>query len=109
MALIDTTSPLSPVQQAALEVRRQSAYLQSAMLTAHQQIYQTVWSNPNATPQEILDEIGTDAADLFIAGSKLVDIVLTQNPAALTEEQYLPKQAPTLNPDGTVTLAPAAP
>ncbi len=106
MALIDPVNPLTAVQRAANRIREDSARLHMAMLHTHQSIYQTLWNTPGVDPQDILDELDTDAASLFVAGSKAVDILLGQNPNCLTEEQYVPQQAPAFNQGGTVTLAP---
>ena len=107
MALIDTTINQTPAQKAATRIRQQSASIHAALLGAHQIIFHALWHTPDATPQEILTELGGDAAGLFYTGSRAVEIVLSQKPDALTEDQYMPPQAPIINPDGSVTLMPA--
>lgn len=118
MALINIEPTATVAQKAAKRIRSASARLHALMLNSHQEIYQALWETPTSPPaepndpptyinaQDILNELGTDAAALFVAGGKAVEILLGQNAAALTEAQYLPKRAPTINVNGTVTLAP---
>ncbi len=107
MALIDTTSPLTATQRATNQIREDSARLHLVMLFTHQSIYRTLWDADD--PQAVLDELGADATSLFVSGAKVVEIILGQNPNALTPEQYIPQRVPTFNQNGTVTLAPATP
>ena len=105
MPLININESLTDTQIRSRAIRRESKQLHMVMLSSHQNIYNALWGASD--PQAVLDDLGEAAASLFVTGSKAVDILLSQNPNALTEEQYLPKRAPTLNQDGTVTLAPA--
>jgi hypothetical protein len=70
-------------------------------------LYWMLWSNPQCTPQEILDALGTSAVDLFIASSKAATHLHDIDPG------YVPPQTPwtfTINADGTVTaIAPVIP
>jgi hypothetical protein len=74
-------------------------YRQTVML--HTRLFNQLWKNPKASPQEILDEYGTEAAQLFSFSSQLQAMALGINPA------YEPLVSPyefTINSDGTVTV-----
>ncbi len=83
---------------------------------AHKRLWQVLWHNPSATPDEICAGLGTRAAALFrasalnlkqlgeiaaLAGKTLADLGLA--------DYATPPRQPTLHDDGTVTLAPPAP
>lgn len=105
MALIDT-QPDSPAQRAAKLIREEARHLHSLMKSSHQVMFNAFWHFEGATPQQIADVLAEDTVPLFINGSKLTEIILTQDPNALTEAQYSPPMTVTPHPDGTVTLTP---
>lgn len=63
--------------------------------------FSLIWDNPNATPQEILDEFGTNAKELFIASAKTIAFI-----KSFDEEYEEPKRLYefTINEDGTVVV-----
>lgn len=93
----------------AKEIKALSASVAPFLVNVHQQIFNKLWTRSIelwTNPQEVLNELGPDASKLFIEGGKLVDFVLTKGLAIMDPSEYSPKQAPTFNQDGTVTLAP---
>lgn len=74
----------------------------SAILTAvHSKIFSSIWSNPNATAQEILNCYGTNAKDIFILSSGIQQIL------SKADTEYLPLTPPCevkINEDGTVLI-----
>lgn len=67
-------------------------------------IFRLVWSAPDATPQQVLDELGADAAQLFQLGAANVATILGIDPSALTEGQWKPPFVVNFNEGGTVTV-----
>jgi len=71
------------------------------MKQEHARIFNMLWNNPKATPQEILDEYGTDAASLFSFSLQI------QTMAKAIDPGYVPLVSPyeyTINRDGTITV-----
>lgn len=71
------------------------------MKSEHARIFNLLWNNPKATPQEILDEYGTDAAALFSFSAEI------QTMATAIDPGYVRLVSPyefTINGDGTVTV-----
>ena len=71
------------------------------MKQEHARIFNLLWNNPKATPQEILDEYGTDAAALFSFSSQI------QTMATAIDSGFVALVPPynyTVNGDGTVTV-----
>lgn len=63
-----------------------------------------VWESQEFTPQQVFNEFGTDAVNLFIFGSAACTLVETVQPGTL-DPKYLSAALPyTINPDGTVTV-----
>lgn len=59
--------------------------------------FKTLWQNPNATPQEILDVIGADGVELFTKSAATRDYILSVN-ADLLPVQYQSPPLP-VNPE----------
>lgn len=60
-----------------------------------------IWHHAECTPQEVLNEFGTDAALLFQASAMVNNLIVTFDPS------YSAPPAThriTINPDGTVTV-----
>ena len=54
-------------------------------------------------PQAVLDEIGTDAGEVFLLSSQLVQFLETLKPGCTAETLALMKPV-TINPDGSATI-----
>jgi len=73
------------------------------ILLAYTNGVQTFWNNPQATPQEISDALGTDASEVFSLHYKLGELIATVNPDLLSNTASLIGNF-TQNEDGTVTI-----
>lgn len=97
----------TPAQAAKRKLTGLSAFGWSIVLQSQQQGIEALWHDPNATPQEICDELGDKAVQVFDDHARLTDYIVAQ----LTSEgknplDYiaLPTFAFTRNQDGTVTI-----
>lgn len=63
----------------------------------------TFWDNPQASPPEIAQELGTDAKEVFQLHYMLGQLIGSVKPEAISEGWSLVGQF-TMNDDGTVTI-----
>jgi hypothetical protein len=63
--------------------------------------FNTLWHNPNATPQEILDVYGTSAAQLFIACRATFDFIKSVDDTYI---EPIPPKSVMIHEDGTVKV-----
>jgi hypothetical protein len=63
--------------------------------------FDSIWNNPDATPQEVLDTFGTEACILFDASSKTQEFIKSLDP---NYTPLVPNKEFTINEDGTVTV-----
>lgn len=64
------------------------------------------WSNGmGATPEEIAEELGTDAKEVFYLHARLGELIALVKPEAITEGLSVVGQF-TMNEDGSVTVIP---
>lgn len=92
----------------AREILALAEALPKTMVDTHQQIYHKLWTRSvelGTSPQAVLDSIGPKGAALFHRGGELVTFLLTTGITQMEPEEYQPKQTPTFNQDGTVTLS----
>lgn len=100
-------SPPSAVKQARNKLAGLSAVAWNAAVEAQTEGIKTLWLNPNATPQEICDELGTDAVDAFDDHARLTDFIAGQLVAEGKDPMdtiLLPTFAFTREEDGRVTV-----
>lgn len=64
-------------------------------------IFALVWDNNDLTPQQVMDALGTDAAQLFQIASAMQTAVNSIQPDSLPQS---PPKSVTANDDGTVTI-----
>lgn len=64
--------------------------------------FNSLWNNPNATPQEILDMFDTNAYKLFATSRDTIMFIKSIDPE--WEAPISPKEF-TVNPDGSVTIS----
>lgn len=64
----------------------------------------TFWDNPQASPSEIAQELGTDAKEVFQLHYMLGQLIGSVKPEAISEGWSLVGQF-TMNDDGTVTIS----
>ncbi len=75
-----------------------------SLLSSFKSSFASVWSNPNLTPQQVMDAFGTDAAQLFVLAGATVTMLNTILPGTLALADYMPPYSYTVNQDGTVTI-----
>lgn len=73
----------------------------TALGNYHKAAFDLVWNNSKFTPGQILDQFGSDAAELFIVSSKVQTLLKEIYP---NYEEAVPPYNYTLNQDGTVTV-----
>ena len=71
------------------------------MKQEHARIFNMLWNNPKATPQEILDQYGEEAAALFSFSSQIQAMATAIDPGFVA---LVPPYEYTINPDGTVIV-----
>lgn len=65
-----------------------------------------LWNNKNFMPQEILDELGTDALKIFQFHGLLTELLIQLSAIdGIAPTIKLPNNAWTVNPDGTITVS----
>ena len=105
MSIITIANENETQQDVVAEAKKRIVGMSTAMFwrlkQEHARIFNQLWNNPKASPQEILDEYGTDAASLFSFSSQI------QTMAASIDSSYVPVVPPyeyTIKPDGTITV-----
>jgi hypothetical protein len=103
MGILDTKTP---PRLAANRLVNGSQSLFGFLVSQFGQMFAKVWENPSATPEEIFAELGPNAGQLVQYAGMLQAFVNSIKPGTLTQS---PPQAITVNPDGTVVIAPISP
>lgn len=97
------TEEIPAARKAADDLRRMRRNLCQQMLDGHQAIFTRLWQSHNATPAEILSELGTEAKAFFVEGGQLVTLLLTTGTVHMGESEYTPPVPYYPQTDGTVT------
>lgn len=96
--------PKTPVEIAdALKLQAKNIY--NNMVAVFNRGSKMFWSNPNATPAQIAEALGSDGKELFELHYKLGQLISTADPTAIAEGSSVIGQF-TTNEDGTVTVLP---
>lgn len=66
---------------------------------------ETFWANPNVTPQQIADVLGTNAGGIFALHAKLGELLAMVDPTSVEHGLSFVGEF-TTNEDGTVTVIP---
>jgi hypothetical protein len=103
MSLIGNSSgELTASQQASSQIFKMSNSVYEHMKRQHNYIWKLIWSNRNgASPQEVLDGMGTDASELFTFSIGIQGMLYQ------ADNTYIPMTPPyeyVINDDGTVTV-----
>lgn len=103
MGILDNkTDSVLELKQDVMHVRKLSQNMYQNISRQLEQSFTIVWNNSKGfTPQEVLDEFGSDAKDLFVYSAQLQQILKVVNPAY---EIIEPPYDYTINADGTVTV-----
>lgn len=103
MSLITPTVE-NKVKTIAAQVDQSRSFILKQLIRTTKETFKKVWKNSEATPQEILNEFGTNAAIIFNNYGAAVQFILTVDPTALKPEDYTPPLKYTINTDGSVTI-----
>lgn len=98
----------NPLERVSKNLKSQAFNSFKQMILTYEDGLRRFWKNPRFTPQEISDELGNTAGELFRLHGLLYQTIKTANPdAVLTEVSSL--GAFTINEDGTVTVTRTGP
>lgn len=90
-------------KRVANRLRMQTIQTYQNLLQIHEDGIRSFWKNPNATPQEIAAELGTDALEVFSIHYKLGEFLNQFNSEKVSEARALVGEY-TVNSDGSITI-----
>jgi hypothetical protein len=88
MSILDQTAGYPPPpdsERIALEILKSTKRTYNMMVQAFNEGSKNFWNNPNASPQEIVDSLGSNAAEVFQLHSKLGQLLSEVKPEAISE------------------------
>lgn len=94
--------PNNPIE-ISKRLKNQAKNVYDTMVSMFIRTSRMFWSNPNATPEEISEALGTDAKKLFELHYKLGQFIAEINPSDISEVSGIIGKF-TINEDGTVTV-----
>ncbi len=105
MASPFTLPPNDPARVAAGQIVQSANFLWNQLPQKYLSAYKALWNNPEATPQQVVAALGTQAAMIFTRSAELAAFLTA---AGVTR---IPTGVPAgwsyaANPDGSVTLTP---
>ena len=103
MSLLSSQELTTQQKQLAVagRIQKASSFLFRQMANTYANIYTDVWDNPDLTPQEVFDSLGTSGAELLTLADVLSSTVNGVVPGTI--ETGYPYEY-TINEDGTVTI-----
>ena len=103
MSLLSSQNLTTEQKQLAVagKIQKASSFLFRQMANTYANIYTDVWVNPDLTPQEVFDSLGTSGAELLALADVLSSTVNGVVPGTI--ETGYPYEY-TINEDGTVTI-----
>lgn len=90
-------------KHAKINLARETKDVYESLVRKYNDIMNRFWENHELTPQEVSDALGTDAYSLFLYGNAMSTLIMTVNPSETRLK--VPKNAFTINQDGTVTIS----
>ena len=106
------SDPISPALRATTQIKNRAARLAETIIREWEHGFDALWNNPQATPAEILAELGTDAAEVFELSSATFQFMAAILSGRLDEKladiqaKIAEKPATTVHEDGSVTIDP---
>ena len=112
MAIVLLVAPADPKEEpAALYARKilqNMALAAEMLLKCHQEGFAMLWHSQDATPQEIFDHLGEEAANVMLYSSDAVRLMLGvatgRQFVDMQPSEYTPPVPYTINQNGTVTV-----
>jgi hypothetical protein len=92
-------------QKISNQLKTQAQNVYNTMVAVFIRSSKMFWENPNATPQQIAEALGTDAKQLFEVHYKLGQFISSINPSDIEEVSSIIGNF-TMNEDGTITILP---
>lgn len=78
------------------------------LIRTHQIIFNKIWNNNDASPELILELLGSEAQDIFLRGSDLIDFILgvhnSRPIAEMNPSEYTPPLPIIFHENGSVTI-----
>ena len=102
MAIINITSEHNKPKEITLTIAQRVDSLHANIVRELEFSSNFIWNNPDATPQEIFTELGTEGYKLFELSSALVQVANQANPSSPITLN-IPYEY-VINPDGSVTV-----
>lgn len=104
MSILDNPTPINNHAKIAADQLRMTAFHTfQVMNRAFNEGAKTFWNNPNATPEEISNQLGTDAKEIFQLHYALGQLIGSIKPENISDTLNIIGQF-TMNEDGTVTI-----
>lgn len=100
-----TPAALTPAQEALVTMQQLDAEGLETLANKTKRAFDLMWRNDRATPAEMAEALGTNAAACFEAHAATVQFLLSRDPSLLAPEDYTPPVDYTLNQDGSLTIA----
>jgi hypothetical protein len=95
---------LTPAEQVLLLMQKTDEEVILFVAIKAREAFNSFWRNPSATPFEIAERLGTNAANVFSRHAATVKFLLSQNPGILAPEDYTPPIPYRLETDGSLTF-----
>lgn len=92
---------ISPSRQEAINLAEKNRVILDTLKKGYMDSFNHFWNNPNATPQNMCNEYGTGAKDIFIKSKTTVDFIKFLDPNWVAPVSPKPI---TINNDGSVTI-----
>jgi hypothetical protein len=103
MSILSNRSEPSHQKMAADSIKETAFITNKRLVRLFADGINLVWNNPKATPQQVCDELGTDAKEVFELHAALGQFLDSNSPNDLSELKSRIGSY-TLNSDGTVTV-----
>jgi len=111
MSILNQTTPqVNRSEQAVKQIKMGAARGTNQLIRNWETSWDLIWNNPHATPEEVLAELGTDAAEAFEISTALIGLMSALLPTKLPDEwariqaKVAAKPATTTHDDGTITI-----
>ncbi len=88
---------------AANSIKNTAFVLNKRLVRFYAEAVDLVWKNPNASPQQVCNELGADAKELFELHKALGEFLDANSPDSISQHKSFIGSY-TINSDGTVTI-----
>jgi hypothetical protein len=103
MSVLNNRQEISQQILAANSIKETAYVLNKRLARFYAEAINLVWNNGGASPQQVCDELGADAKELFELHKALGEFLEANSPDSIAEyKKFIGSY--TLNSDGTVTI-----